>query len=63
MNEINKILSAKYKHEKYKDIKMLRGVEFNERMKLEFALRDTKNIEAIGNSRITFDLPDKKQKN
>lgn len=46
MNEINKILSAKYKHEKYKDIKMLRGVEFNERMKLEFALRDTKNIEA-----------------
>ena len=46
MNEINKILSAKYKYEKYKDIKMLRGVEFNERMKLEFALRDTKNIEA-----------------
>mgnify|MGYP007095265215 FL=1 len=46
MNEINKILSAKYKDAKYKDIKKLRGVEFNERMKLEFALRDTKNIEA-----------------
>ena len=36
MNEINKILSAKYKHEKYKDIKMLRGVKINERMRLNF---------------------------
>jgi hypothetical protein len=41
MNEINKILSAKYKDAKYKDIKKLRGVEFNERMKLEFALNST----------------------
>ena len=44
--ELRKNKLKKYKHEKYKDIKKLRGVEFNERMKLEFALRDTKNIEA-----------------
>ena len=46
MNEINEILSNKYKLNKYQYLKKLKGVEFNERMKLEFALRDTKNIEA-----------------
>ena len=46
MNEIYKFLSDKYKLNKYQYLKKLKGVEFNESMKLEFALRDTKNIEA-----------------
>ncbi|WNL30186.1 hypothetical protein [Aliarcobacter cryaerophilus] len=46
MDTIDKFLSDKYKLNKYQDLKKLNGVKFNERMKLEFALRDPKNIEA-----------------
>jgi hypothetical protein len=60
MNEINEILSNKYKLNKYQYLKKLKGVEFNERMKLEFALRDTKNIEA--SDYLTF-IYNKKKKN
>ena len=60
MNEINEILSNKYKLNKYQYLKKLKGVEFNERMKLEFALRDTKNIEASDYLTIIYN---KKKKN
>lgn len=45
--ELDKLISKKYQLQIYKGIKNLKGIEFNERMKLEFALRDQKNIEAI----------------
>ncbi len=60
MHEINKFLSDKYKLNKYQYLKKLKGVEFNERMKFEFALRDTRNIEASDYLTIIYN---KKKKN
>lgn len=60
INKIDKFLSDKYQLRKYQDLKKLKGVEFNERMKLEFALRDLKNIEAIEYLTIVYK---KKKKN
>lgn len=60
MIEINKFLSDKYKENKYQNLKKLKGVDFNERMKLEFALRDPKNIEACDYLTIIYN---KKKKN
>lgn len=60
MNEIYKFLSDKYKLNKYQYLKKLKGVEFNESMKLEFALRDPKNIEACNYLTIIYN---KKKKN
>jgi len=45
--ELDRFLSKEYKLKKYQDLKKLKGVDFNERMKLEFALRDPKNIKLI----------------
>lgn len=45
--ELDRFLSKEYQLKKYQDLKKLKGIEFNERMKLEFALRDSKNIDAI----------------
>lgn len=47
ISELDKFLSKEYKLKKYQDLKKLKGVDFNERMKLEFALRDPKNIKLI----------------
>lgn len=58
--ELDKFLSKEYELKKYQDLKKLKGVEFNERMKLEFALRDLKNIEAIEYLTIVYK---KKKKN
>ncbi|KLE05992.1 hypothetical protein AF78_04305 [Aliarcobacter butzleri L353] len=60
MDTIDKFLSDKYKLNKYQDLKKLNGVKFNERMKLEFALRDPKNIEACDYLTIIYN---KKKKN
>lgn len=47
ISELDKFLDKEYKLKKYQDLKNLKYVEFNERMKLEFALRDPKNIKLI----------------
>jgi hypothetical protein len=60
INKIEKILSDNYNLNKYQNLKKLKGIEFNERMKLEFALRDPQNIEAIEYLTIVYN---KKKKN
>lgn len=60
ISELDMSLLEEYQLKKYQNLKKLKGVEFNERMKLEFALRDPKNIEACNYLTIIYN---KKKKN
>ncbi len=44
---IKEYIDKKIKSKIYKDLEKLNGIEFQEKMKYEFALRDPSNIEAI----------------
>ncbi|MCG3691106.1 hypothetical protein [Aliarcobacter butzleri] len=55
---IKEYIDKKIKSDIYKDLEKLKGIEFQEKMKYEFALRDPSNIEAIEDA-ISFYIKNK----